>query len=152
MSLVKSSAAAQCSESLIRTAIYMIRRRKTNESVKALMKVHSPFQCVLFLFCSFYGVVHRMYAFTSASVESQSSLDCSTQDKFLDLVLLGQGLEGMEGKSWVLSSKKKVIQKFLGQVDVTYMYSHTNTHFCIEILFEVFCYSNVSCLTLIQYT
>lgn len=44
----------------------------------------------------------------------------------------------MEGTSWLLSSKKNVIQKLLGQVNVTYVYSHANTHFCIEILFEVF--------------
>ena len=134
------------------TAIYKIRTRETNESVKALMKAHSPFQCVLFPFCSFHCIVHWLYTFTSPSIESQSSLDCSTQDKFQGLVLLGQGLEGMEGTSWVLSSKKNVIQKLLGQVDVTCMYSHTNTHFCVDMLFEVFPYSRVSSLTLIQYT
>lgn len=73
-----------------------------------------------------------------------------TKYKFLGLVLLRQGLEGMEGTPWVLWSKKSMIQKLLGQVDVTYMCSQINTHFCIEILFKVFSYSEVSCL--VQYT
>lgn len=137
-SLVESSAATQCSEGLITTAIYMIRTRDTKESIKALMKAHSPSQCVLFPFCSFHCIVCWLYTFTSPSFESQSSLDCSTHGKFLGLVLLDQGLKGTEGTSWLLSSKKNVIQKLLGQVNLTYMYSHANTHFCIEILFEVF--------------
>lgn len=77
-------------------------QNETHESVKALMKAHMH----LFSVYSFHSVPFTASStglHTCPSTESQSSLDFSTQDKFLGLVCLGQGLEGMEGTSWVLS-------------------------------------------------